>query len=159
MSGWYNGLQAKVATENNLAAWIPCAGKQVVWKLDFFLSFFEKLIVIYLNTSCNVTFRKLLSAHKRHVRETGAILNPVRNSQPSRFISVPGQNTVRSSRGDSVVLQLQSVMMADVSWCRSRTGIGYLKESDHRAMYDARCGRPQRGRGRPNADTCGQGRG
>ena len=26
MSGWYNGLQAEVAAENNLAAWIPCAG-------------------------------------------------------------------------------------------------------------------------------------
>ena len=26
MSGRYNGLQAKVAAKNNLAAWIPCAG-------------------------------------------------------------------------------------------------------------------------------------
>ena len=26
MSGMYNGLQAKVAAKNNLAAWIPCAG-------------------------------------------------------------------------------------------------------------------------------------
>jgi len=38
---------------------------------------------------CNVNFRKLLSAHKSHVRETslftGAILNQVRNSQTSRF--------------------------------------------------------------------------
>jgi hypothetical protein len=27
MSGRYNGLQAKVAAQNDLAAWIPCAGK------------------------------------------------------------------------------------------------------------------------------------
>src|SRR6218665_2535946 len=51
---------------------------------------------------CNVKLRKLLSAHKSHVRETslftGAILNPVRNSQTSRFVSVPGQNPERSSR-------------------------------------------------------------
>jgi hypothetical protein len=38
MSGRYNGLQAKVAAENNLAAWIPCAGEQVVSKFNFFLS-------------------------------------------------------------------------------------------------------------------------
>ena len=41
---------------------------------------------------------------------------------------MPGQNPGRSSRGDSVVLRLQSVMMVDVWWCRSVTGIGYLKE-------------------------------
>src|SRR6218665_3558495 len=84
------------------------------------------------NVTCNVTLRKFLSAHKSHVRETslftGAIPNPVHNSQTSRFVSVPGQNPERSSLGDSVVLRLQSVMMADVSWCRNRTGIGYLKE-------------------------------
>src|SRR6218665_1040994 len=85
----------------------------------------------------NVELRKLLSANKSHVRETslftGAIPNPVRNSQTSRFVSVPGQNLGRSSRGDSVVLRLQSVMMADVWWCRSqrgrgRAGIEYVKE-------------------------------
>src|SRR6218665_3561640 len=79
---------------------------------------------------CNVKLRKLLSAHKSHVRETslftGAIPNTVHNSQTSRFVSVPGQNPGRSSRGDSVVLRMQSVMMADVWWCRSRTGIGYI---------------------------------
>src|SRR6218665_3073981 len=57
----------------------------------------------------------------------GAITNPVRNSQTSRFVSVPDQNPERSSQGDSVVLRLQSVMMAAVWWCRSRTGIGYLR--------------------------------
>jgi len=76
---------------------------------------------------CNVKLRKLLSANKSHVRETslftGAIPNPVRNSQTSRFVSVPGQIPGRSSRGDSVVLRLQLVMMADVGWCRSGTGI------------------------------------
>src|SRR6218665_1562919 len=80
---------------------------------------------------CNVNLRKLLSVDKRHVRETSlftAILNQVRNSKTSRFVSVPGQNPERSGRGDSVVLRLQSVMMADVWWCRSGTGIGYLKE-------------------------------
>src|SRR6218665_4101780 len=52
---------------------------------------------------CNVKLRKLLSAHKSHVTETslftGAIPNPVHNSQTSRFVSVPGQNPERSSRG------------------------------------------------------------
>src|SRR6218665_2197932 len=49
----------------------------------------------------NVKLRKLLSADKSHVRETslftGAIPNPVRNSNTSRFVSVPGQNPGRSS--------------------------------------------------------------
>src|SRR6218665_2207941 len=44
---------------------------------------------------CNVNLRKLLSAHKSHVRETNfftaAIPNQVRNSQTSSFVSVPGQ--------------------------------------------------------------------
>ena len=31
MSGRYNGLQAKVAEVNNLAAWIPCAGKSLFY--------------------------------------------------------------------------------------------------------------------------------
>src|SRR6218665_397240 len=65
---------------------------------------------------CKIKIRKLLSAHKSHVRETslftGAKPNPVRNSQTSRFVSVPGQNPERSSRGDSVVLRLQSVLNA-----------------------------------------------
>jgi len=40
---------------------------------------------------CNVTLRKLLSVHKRHVRETiiAPALYQVRNSQTSRFVSVP----------------------------------------------------------------------
>src|SRR6218665_448230 len=50
---------------------------------------------------CNVSLLKLLSAHKSHVRETilftGAIPNTVRNSQISRFVSVPGQNPGRWS--------------------------------------------------------------
>src|SRR6218665_1067633 len=57
---------------------------------------------------CNAKLRKFLSAYKSHVRKTslftGAIPNPVRNSQTSRFVSVPGQNPERSSRGDCVVL-------------------------------------------------------
>src|SRR6218665_932340 len=83
--------------------------------------------------SPTVNLRKLLSAHKSHVRKTtlftGAIRNPICTSQTSRFVLVPGQNPGRSSRGDSVVLRLQSVMMVDVWWCTSGTGIGYLKES------------------------------
>src|SRR6218665_651575 len=51
------------------------------------------------------------STDTSHVRGTslftGAIPNPVRNSQTSRFVSVPGQSPERSSRGDSVVLQLE----------------------------------------------------
>src|SRR6218665_2950483 len=69
---------------------------------------------------CNVKLRKLLSAHKTYVRETslftGAIPNPVRISQTSRFVSVPGQNPVRSSRGDSVVLFTPSVRLVFDIW-------------------------------------------
>src|SRR6218665_1990962 len=87
----------------------------------------------YDDDECNVKLRKVLNAHKSHVRETslftGAIPNPVRNSQTSRFVSVPGENPARSSRGDSVVLRLQSVMMVDVRCCRSRTVIGYQMQS------------------------------
>ena len=47
---------------------------------------------------CNVKLRKLLGAHKSHVRETslftGAIPNPVRNSQTPRFVSVPGKTRI-----------------------------------------------------------------
>src|SRR6218665_1392307 len=90
---------------------------------------YKEAYVMYCNV---VKLRKLLSAHKSYVRETslftGAILNPIRNSQTSRFVSVPGQNPGRLRRGNSVVLRLQSVMMADVRWCRSGTGILYLKE-------------------------------
>jgi len=43
----------------------------------------------------NVNLRKLLSAHKSHVRKvslfTGAIPIQIRNNQTSRLISVPGQ--------------------------------------------------------------------
>ena len=54
-----------------------------------------------------VNLRKLLSAPKSHVRETslftGAIPNQVHNSQNSLFVSVPGQNLGRSSRGEDNV--------------------------------------------------------
>src|SRR6218665_3963411 len=60
---------------------------------------------------CNVNFRKLFSAQKIHVRETslftGPIPNPVRNSQTSRFVSVPSQNPERSRRGDSAQSALE----------------------------------------------------
>src|SRR6218665_3016774 len=71
----------------------------------------HEIHIALLNVKCNVKLRKLLSAHKSHIRETslftGAIPNPVRNSQTSHFFSVPGQNPERSSRGDSVVLRLE----------------------------------------------------
>src|SRR6218665_3334205 len=90
---------------------------------------------------CNVKLRKLLSAHKSNVRETslftGAIPNPVRNSQTYHFVSVPSQNPGRSNPGDSMVLELQSVMMVDVWWCRSRTGIGYLKEFCFQSLMES----------------------
>src|SRR6218665_2837935 len=45
---------------------------------------------------CTVNPRQLLSAHKNHVRETSLftsdIPNQVRNSQTSRFVSLPSQN-------------------------------------------------------------------
>src|SRR6218665_3216 len=68
--------------------------------------------LVHITTmKCNVKLRKLLSTHKSHVSETslftGAIPYPIRNSQTSHFVSVPGQNPERSSRGDSVVLRLQ----------------------------------------------------
>src|SRR6218665_491143 len=88
---------------------------------------------------CNVKFRKLLSAHKSNIRETslftGIISNPVRNSQTSRFVSVPGQNPGRSSRGDSVVLRLQSVMMADVWWYSARAHTQANKQSQEMRLY------------------------
>ena len=81
---------------------------------------------------CNVNLWKLLSAHKSHVRETslftGTIPNQVCNSKASRFVLVPGQKMERSSRGNSMGLRLQSVMMADVSWHRIRIGIVQLEE-------------------------------
>src|SRR6218665_1046741 len=59
---------------------------------------------------------------------TGAIPNQVGNyRQTSRFVLVPGKNSGRLSRGDSVGLRLQSVMMADVWWRRSGIGVGYVE--------------------------------
>ena len=43
------------------------------------------------------------------------------------FVPVGWAHISKTSRL-SVELRLQSVMMADVSWCRSRIGIRYLKE-------------------------------
>src|SRR6218665_2382896 len=80
----------------------------------------------------NVNLRKLLRVHKSHARKTslftGAIPNQVRNSQTSRFVSVPGQNPGRSSGGDSVGLWLLPVLVADVSRRSSRIGMGQLEE-------------------------------
>ena len=60
-----------------------------------------------VNVYCNVNPRKLLSAHKSLVRKTslstGAIQNEIRNSQTSRFVSVPGQ-----SQHDTVSYSLAS---------------------------------------------------
>src|SRR6218665_3976923 len=87
---------------------------------------------IVVSKVSKVKLRKFLSACKSHVRKTnlftGAIPNPVRNSQTSRFVSVPGQNPERASRGDCVVLRVEQVMMAVVLWSRSRAGVGYLQE-------------------------------
>src|SRR6218665_1983912 len=51
---------------------------------------------------CNVKLQKLLSAHKSHVRDTslftGAIPNPVRNSQTSRFVSRSKAGKVKPRR-------------------------------------------------------------
>jgi len=55
---------------------------------------------------------------------SGAIPNPVCNSQISRFVSMPGQNPGRSSRGDGMGLRLQSAVMAGVSWRWSKIEIG-----------------------------------
>ena len=85
------------------------------------------------DTSAPETSQRLQKPRQGTVRQTslfiGAIPNQVGNSQTSRFVSVPGQNPEISNRGDSVVLRLQSVMMADVWWCRSGPGIGYSLKS------------------------------
>ena len=55
-----------------------------------------------IGNKCNVKLRKLLSAHKSHVRETslftGAIPNPVRNSQTSRFVARSKSGKVKPGR-------------------------------------------------------------
>src|SRR6218665_3738364 len=62
-----------------------------------------------VHCACNVNLRKLLSAHKSHVRETslftGATPNQVCNSQTSPFVvgSKPGRVKPRRQRGDTVL--------------------------------------------------------
>ena len=58
MSGKYNGLQAKVAAKNNLAAWIPCAGhslnlvvKAAAECYTAAVSFFDILECVYMYSS------------------------------------------------------------------------------------------------------------
>ena len=55
ISGRYNGLQAKVAAKNNLAAWIPCAGhslnlvvKAAAECCTAAVSFFDILECVYI---------------------------------------------------------------------------------------------------------------
>src|SRR6218665_369612 len=81
-------------------------------------------------TCCNIMKRKsfkLLSAHKRHIREsslfTGSISNQVHNSQASCFFSRSKLWKVKTRR-HHVELWLQSVMPVGVWWCRSSVGIG-----------------------------------
>lgn len=66
---------------------------------------------------CNVTymyiFENFASSTKASLL-TSAKWNQVRNGQTTLYISVPGQNSRRSSRVDSVGLRLQPVMVADV---------------------------------------------
>src|SRR6218665_1733149 len=68
-------------------------------RMNYTPSFAPKIVNV------NVNLRKLISAHKSHVRETslfaGAMPNQVRNSQASRVVSVPDQNPGRSSRGNT----------------------------------------------------------
>src|SRR6218665_609946 len=47
------------------------------------------------------------------------VLYQIQSAIAKLLVSFPGQNPERSSQGDSVVLRLKSVMMADVSWFRS----------------------------------------
>lgn len=55
MSGKYNGLQAKVAAENNLAAWIPCAGLyslyNILLSIRVLVMFFLQLHPLILSSS------------------------------------------------------------------------------------------------------------
>src|SRR6218665_133633 len=88
----------------------------------------NQIIIMY----CNVNLRKLLSAHKSHVRETslftGAIPKSVRNSQTSRFVSVPGQNPgkvkPKKQRGARVAACDDDGRVMVQEWNRD----GYLKE-------------------------------
>src|SRR6218665_3723396 len=58
-----------------------------------------------------VNLRKFFSKRRDTSLCTGVIPYPVRNSQTSRFVSVPGQNSGKSSRGDRVGLRLQPVII------------------------------------------------
>ena len=72
MSGWYNGLQAKVAAKNNLAAWIPCAGhslnlvvKAAAECCTAAVSFFDILECVYVFfTASTHRYEVLSNAHK-----------------------------------------------------------------------------------------------
>ena len=68
MSGRYNGLQAKVAAENNLAAWIPCAGhslnlvgKAAAECCPAAVAFFHFLEAIYVFFSASTHRYKVLT--------------------------------------------------------------------------------------------------
>ena len=72
MSGRYNGLQAKVAAKNNLAAWIPCAGhslnlvgKAAAECCTATVSFFDILECVYVFfTASTLRYEVLGNAHK-----------------------------------------------------------------------------------------------
>ena len=72
MSGWYNGLQAKVVAKNNLAAWIPCAGhslnivvKAAAECCTAAVSFFDILECVYVFfTASTHRYEVLSNAHK-----------------------------------------------------------------------------------------------
>ena len=66
MSGRYNGLQAKVAVKNNLAAWIPCAGHSLnLVGCTAAVSFFDILECVYVFfTASTHRYEVLSNAHK-----------------------------------------------------------------------------------------------
>ena len=68
MSGRYNGLQAKVAAKNNLAAWIPCTGhslnlvvKAAAECCTAAVSFFDILECVYVFFTTSIHRYEVLS--------------------------------------------------------------------------------------------------
>ena len=99
MSGRYNGLQAKVAARNNLAAWNPCAGHSL------------NLVVKAAAECCSaaVSFFDILECVSTHRYEV--LTNALRSAD--RSVCVPKRiNTIRGGRaGQMQVKHLPRVML------------------------------------------------
>ena len=103
MSGRYNGLQAKVAARNNLAAWIHCAGhslnlvvKAAAERRSAAVSFFDILECVYV----------FFTASTHHYEVTNALRSA------DRSVCVPKGSTLRGGRsGQMQVKHLSRAML------------------------------------------------